>query len=125
VERSFFFMPKVLGDLGDVVELQIRQGSTFGPHQAVLANPDGTPMNLTGCTIRAMLRRNPSASAVSFECEITDAAAGEWTFGLSAEQTATLEPPKYVYDVELEDASGRVLPLFHGEVIVELEVTHG
>jgi hypothetical protein len=116
---------KVLGDLGDVVELQIRQGSTFGPHHGVLANPDDTPMNLAGCTIRGQLRRNPGAGdPVAFTCTITDPDEGEFTIELSDEATSELQPPKYVYDFELEDATGRVLPLFHGEVVVELEVTH-
>lgn len=117
--------PKVLGDLGDVVEFQIRQGSTFGPHACEQLNPDGTPVDLTGCTIRGQMRRNPgAANPIAFTCEITDPTAGLWTFELSAEETAALEQTKYIYDLELEDVTGRVLPLFHGEVIVELEVTH-
>lgn len=116
---------QVLGDLGAVLDLQFRQGSTFGPHEIVLTNPGDTPMDLTGAEIRGQLRRNPGeGNPVAFTVTFGDRTAGEFSFELSAEQTAALTPPKYIYDLELEDTLGRVIPLFHGEVIVELEVTH-
>lgn len=115
---------KVLGDFGDQLDLQIKQGSTFGPHQGVISNPDDTPVDLTGCELRAQLRRNPGdSSVVTFDVEITDPAEGEFTFELTKEQTATLSPPKYQWDMELEDAAGRVTPICFGDVLVALEVT--
>jgi len=117
-------MAKVLGDFGDQLDLQMRQGSTFGPHECVITNPDESAMDLSGCTIRASLRRNPGATeVVLFTVSVTDTAAGAFTFGLAKEATIGLVPPKYIWDMELQDAAGRVLPICRGEVLVELEVT--
>lgn len=115
---------KVLGDFGDNVDLEVKQGSTFS-RDGAFANPDGTPVDLTGCELRAQLRRTVDSPAVNFGVEVTDAAAGEFTFGLSKEQTIGLTQSKYLWDFEYEDTLGRVTPICYGEVRVQAEVTHG
>ena len=42
-----------LGYIGERLDLLIRQGATFGPFDVTLANPDKTPVNLTGATVQA------------------------------------------------------------------------
>lgn len=117
--------PKMLGTLGDRLDLEMKQGKTFGPHTGTIKNPDGTPMDLTGCTLRASMRRNPNdATVFNFDVAVTDAAEGEFTLGMSKTATATISPPKYEWDLELQDSLGRELPVCYGEVIVALEVTH-
>ncbi len=44
-----------LGYIGERLDLLIRQGATFGPFDVTLANPDKTPVDLTGATVRALL----------------------------------------------------------------------
>jgi len=118
-------MAQTLGDIGDRVDLVIKQGATFGPFSGFITNPNGSPVDLTGCELRAQLRRRPSEPAVNFDIEITDAVGGEFTLQLAKETTAGLtSPPKYVWDFELEDALGRVSPICYGDVQVSLEVTH-
>jgi hypothetical protein len=138
-----------VGQLGERLDLSIRKGATFGPVRFEMSSPDGTltpvptvppvaeadyvPVNLTGCTIRGQIRRTAAdASPVtSLVVTITDAAAGRYEISLAAATTATLEAGPngfsaqslYAWDLELEDAAGRVTPLYYGQARVWPEVT--
>lgn len=122
-----------LGTIGERLDLLVKQGSTLGPFNASMKNPDGSPVNMTGMTLRAQIRRTGlSASVVaSIPATITNPALGQYTFGLSDEATSaipageTLKDPasKYVWDMELEDAAGNVMPLYYGDCKVFREVT--
>lgn len=46
-----------LGYIGEKLDLLVRQGATLGPFAVTLTNPDNTPVNLTGATLRAHLRK--------------------------------------------------------------------
>lgn len=127
-------MTITLGTFGEVVALQIRQGATFGPFTAQMFNPDGvTPVDLTGCTVRAHIRARAKDPVIlaALNASITDAPAGKYEFGLTDEQTALLPAgetvkdaeSKAVWDLELEDSTGRVLALYYGPVTVFREVT--
>jgi hypothetical protein len=123
----------VLGFAGEEYTLLIRQGATFGPVTATMRNPDTTPVDLTGCTIRGKIRKKALDAAVvaTLTCTITNAVGGVYEFGLTDEQTAAIDAgeymassaSKYVWDLEMEDAAGRVLPLYYGQVTVLREVT--
>lgn len=123
----------LLGSRGDCVDLLVRQGATFGPHQVTLTNPDGTPVDLTGATVRGQLRRKAldAATLVALTVTVTDAPGGVFELGLTAAQTAALtagEDPgsiasRAVWDLELQDAAGRVIPVFWGNVTIHREVT--
>lgn len=128
-----------IGYFGERMDLRIRQGATFGPIQATMRDPVvlpatiGTPVDLTGCTIRGQIRRKALDVAIiaSFTVTITNAVNGQYEFGLSSTTTAgitageTLDSStsKYVWDLELVDATGRITPLYYGAVTVLREVT--
>lgn len=128
-----------IGYFGERLDLRIRQGATFGPIQAVMRNPPvspatvGTLVNLAGCTIRGQIRRKALDVAIiaSFAVTITDSSKGEYEFGLSSATTSgitageTLDSTtsRYVWDLELVDATGRITPLYYGTVTVLREVT--
>ena len=124
---------QTLGNIGTRLDLLIRQGATFGPFVCTMTNPDGTPVNLTGATIRGQIRKAPADTVVvaSLVVTITDAAAGKYTFSLSDATTAAIaagadvtKPASvYVWDLELQDAAGSVIPLYWGDVRVHREVT--
>ncbi|MFM2053614.1 MAG: hypothetical protein RL456_1651 [Pseudomonadota bacterium] len=124
---------QTIGSIGQRLDLLIRQGATLGPFPCTMTNPDATPVNLTGATIRGQIRKKPADAAViaSFDVTVTDATAGKYTFGLTATATAAItagadvtKPESlYVWDMELEDAAGRVTPLFWGDARVHREVT--
>ena len=127
-------MPQI-GTKGQELDLLIRQGATFGPVSCTLKQDNGAPVNLTGALVRAQIRRAPnntlSPGAIG-TCSIVNAAAGVFQWEFSATQTALLpaditneDSPasRYVWDMELEDSLGRVIPLVYGIVKVFREVT--
>lgn len=125
----------VVGTKGQELDLLIRQGASLGPIGCRLTNPDTSPMNLTGAVIRAQIRKTASAAAstgAAAVCVITNALNGEFTYEFTTEATTALvadevseEAPAsiYTWDMELQDASGRVTPLVYGKVNVFREVT--
>ena len=127
-------MPQI-GTKGSELDLLIRQGATFGPIVSTIKNPNGTAMNLTGATLRAQIRKTPTSSLVdgaTGDFTITDAVNGLFEWGFSAETTTLLAADSeselaaassYVWDMELEDSLGRVIPLMFGKVNVFREVT--
>ena len=122
-----------LGYIGEKFDLLIKQGSTLGPFSITLSNPDNTPVNLTGAAVRAHLRKRAldSDKVADLQVAMVDAAAGKFQFGMSDEATANIPAGEtlkdaasiYVWDMKLEDASGRVLPLYYGDCKVFREVT--
>lgn len=123
-----------IGFKGEKLDLLIRQGATFGPFVVTTLNPDGiTPVNLTGCTMRGQIRKlaKSAVAAATLNCVITDAPGGVYQFELSDAVTASLkageseidDASKYVWDLEMVDSLGRVIPVYYGDVTVFREVT--
>lgn len=127
-------MPQI-GSKGAELDLLVKQGSTFGPVRGTLKNPDGTPMNLTGASIRGQVRKTPNSAlivAAQPTFTIIDATAGEFELEFSSEATENLPADDcgefspsstYVWDVELIDTNDRVIPLIYGNVNVFRQVT--
>jgi len=123
---------KEVGFIGDEVDLLVRQGQTWEITGA-MSQPDGTPYDLTACSVRGQVRRHPADTTVVVELlgVITDAARGTYTVSLTDAQTAAITAgdsmydaeSEYVYDLELTDAIGRVLPIMWGRFRVHREVT--
>lgn len=117
-----------LGTKGERLDLVIKQGADLGPFDAFMKNPDASPVNLTNCSLVGHLRKEPTAPslAATFDCEIVDALAGHYRFGLGHAATAALKcGPKetdaasqYYWDLELIDSLGRVIPLYYGNAPV-------
>lgn len=121
--------------LGERREIELRQGSTLLFRQTLTDAATGLPLNLTGCAVRGQVRRKalaPDPEVASFaitiapdptegwyEAELTD----EVTVALSCGDTIADPASLYEYDIELEDASGRVLCLLYGPLRVRPEVT--
>lgn len=105
--------------------LFIDQGSTFS-YSLTAMDENGTLLSITGgsgYTASGELRRSYySLTSVSFDCSVTGA-TGNITFGLSATASAALKPGRYVYDVELEYPTGKVVRQLQGTVTVDPEVT--
>ena len=115
----------------ETYDLRIKQGATFS-RGGTYTDADDIAIDLTGYTIRAMIRElyTSSAAMVSLTCAIDVPLAGHFTFGLSAAQTAVLVPTgpaptqkqSYVWDLEIEKA-GVVTRLLQGAVYVSPEAT--
>jgi hypothetical protein len=126
-------MTATIGTIGERLDLLIRQGATLGPFICTISNPDGSPVNLTGATIRGQIRKQASDTSptATFAVLIMDAAAGRYSFALDAATTAGIPAGRditkpeslYVWDMELQDSLGRVIPLYWGDARVHREVT--
>lgn len=120
--------------VGEKLDLTIRQGSTLGPIRHTLKDAAGAPIDLTGYTVRASVRKTPKATEVAAVFVITMAptlADGWYEFSIPDEVTGgltvgeLLSSPEsaYAWDSELETPDGRVIPLFFGVFRVQPEVT--
>ncbi len=127
-------MPQI-GSKGASLDILVRQGATFGPNRCTLTNPNSTPVNLTGAIIRGQIRKSAAdalSTGISAVVTIVTPGSGIFDWGFAADATATLtaDPVSetapnslYVYDLELEDSTGRIIPLLYGNVNVFREVT--
>ncbi len=119
---------------GKELNLTIRQGATFGPIVCTLKDSTGIPVNITGYTVAAQVRKTPftrRASGFAATCVIVDGAAGQFSFEFEAEDTAKLVVGEsendtdslYYWDLELIQPDTRVIPVIYGTVKVFREVT--
>ena len=127
-------MPQI-GSKGANLDLLIRQGATFGPIVVTLTNPDTSPMDITSCVFRAQIRKTPSSTTTpggSATTAIVSALAGQFSYEFPSALTTALTADstseesaasQYVWDLEMDDAAGRTIPLLYGVVKVFREVT--
>jgi len=109
--------------LADFVEIQLESGATFST-EITVSNSDGTSKNLANYTARSQMRKSYYATtSTTFTVNISDAANGTITMGLTAANTANIKAGRYVYDVEIEDGQGSVTRIFEGIVTVSPNVT--
>ena len=119
---------------GKELNLTIRQGATFGPIVCTLKDSAGTPVNITGYTVAAQVRKTPftrRASGFAATCVIVNGAAGQFSFEFKVEDTAKLivgesendTDSLYYWDLELIQPDTRVIPVIYGTVKVFREVT--
>lgn len=108
-------------------DITIYQGATLRMPLRWLSGPAGAvvPVDLTGYTVRAQLRRRASSPEIlaTFTCVITDAADGRFELSLSAVTTAAIAARAGVYDVELVSPGGDVYRFLEGAVSISHEVT--
>jgi hypothetical protein len=111
--------------------LEIEQGATFTKSFTV-KQPGGTPVDLTGYTVRMMARANYddpapliTLSTISPPAGITltDPDGGQFQIALTAAQTAALNFSKILYDLEIVSGAGVVTRLLEGSVTLIKEVT--
>jgi hypothetical protein len=109
--------------LADFVELQIEAGATFLT-EIIVRESNGTPKNLSSYSARSQMRKSYySSTATNFVIQISDAANGVISMGISAANTSNILAGRYVYDVEIENAQGTVTRIFEGIVTVLPNVT--
>lgn len=124
-------MPKI-SNLGAIVDLSIAQATDFGPVSLTFLNPDQTPVNLTGSSLAADLRKNPTSPPLAaFTVVITDAVNGKATLSMPFSITSTLQAANvpndpagaYVWDLKWTDSLGDVSRPLYGAVTVWREIT--
>lgn len=125
----------VIGTKGANLDILIRQGATFGPVTARLKDNSGNVVDITGYTFRSQIRKTPTSTLVEGATavfNVVDYTGGVFTFEFTADVTALLTADAesetapasiYVWDMEMQDTAGRVIPLVYGKVNVFREVT--
>lgn len=105
------------------VELTIEQGASFSTTINV-TDAYGAAVNLTNYTANSQLRKSYySTTAVDFDTSITSETSGEITIAITAANTSSLTPGRYVYDVIMESPGGVVSRIFEGIATVMPSVT--
>ena len=114
-----------------IYHFSIKQGDTFTlkMQYATKATPTSTPVpvNLTGSTVSALLRRSQDTSAdllATFTCVITNAAQGLYELRLTATQTAALNFSVGYYDIQVTASDTTKRTLLQGRVTLNREVTN-
>jgi predicted methyltransferase len=107
-----------------VKHLVIDQGSDFTV-SIIISDINDDPLNLTGYTGRAQMRKSYGSNTY-YEFDVTfdaDRTTGEITLSMASEDTTDLRAGRYVYDVEIVSGSGFVTRVLEGIVTVTPEVT--
>ena len=106
------------------LDLYIDQGSDFVAVLPPVTLPNGSVLNLTGYAPSSYMRRSFATQyAVSFTAIVLDATGGIIKLTMPNQETAGLEPTRWVYDVVLTDVNSTVTKIFEGMVIVNPAVT--
>ena len=104
-------------------EIVIEQGATFNTTINV-EDTAGAAINLFGYTANSMMRKSYySSSATTITSTVTGTANGEVTLSVSATNTASLTPGRYVYDVIITSPTSVVTRVVEGIVTVLPSVT--
>ena len=104
-------------------DLTITRGDT--ETIVVTLTTDGTTaIDVTGRTYTAQLRSTPDISVISasFNCTVTNGAAGQVTCVMTSTASAELSPGFFYWDLQ-ENASGTISTVLAGTVTVLADVT--
>lgn len=103
-------------------DLVIDQGSTYNT-SVNLFDQYGDPLYLGGYTCLAQIRKwYTSTNSISFATSL-NVANGIISLSLTSNQTGSMLAGRYVYDVELTDASNNVSRVLEGIITVTPQVT--
>jgi hypothetical protein len=102
--------------------LVIDQGSTFSA-TIDLSDPDGDVFDLTNYTVAAQMRKNYTSSAATTFGASHTGGTGKIVLTVNSTVSATLEPGRYLYDVEITSPGGTVTRVVEGIVTVTPGIT--
>lgn len=104
------------------VNIVIDQGTDFET-SINLTDSSGDQLNLTGMSAASQIRKtHTSSNSVAFTTALANA-SGTLTLSLNNATTSSMTAGRYVYDVELTDASNVISRILEGVVTVTPEVT--
>lgn len=108
--------------MGTKVNIVIDQGTDFATTVS-LTNAEGAQLDLTGMSAASQIRKTYSSSnSTAFTTALANN-NGTLTLSLNNSVTSSLSAGRYVYDVELTDASSVKSRILEGMVTVTPEVT--
>ena len=106
------------------VELTVDQGTSF-ENVLDLLNDDGTPYNLTGCSLSGQLRKSyySSNATANLVISVINAANGNATITMNSATTTNVTAGRYLYDIKLTDANNNVTRIVEGILTITPQVT--
>lgn len=112
------------------LDLTIYKGSTFVKTIQWKTGDPAVAVNLTGCTARMQVRKNPSDSIIleslttsNGKIVITEPTNGKLEIRISAETSTAYEFSCGVYDLEIVFSNGTVTRIIQGDFVAVAEVT--
>jgi hypothetical protein len=107
------------------VNLVIHKGTDFEA-EFNLTEDNGMPLDLTGYTGSAKIRKHPTAKKYNtFMVNFVDRVGGKVKISMGSSITPNLSPGRNCYDLFLTDRIGKVIKVVEGNVIVYNSVTLG
>ena len=107
-----------------VSNITIEQGYDFDTSFQLEDTRSNEFLNLVGAATTAMLRKHSSAkNKVSFATTVADAETGIISISLTAANTVSLKPGRYVYDVKIITSGGQEYKAIEGTALVRSGVT--
>lgn len=104
-------------------EITIEQGATFSTTVNV-EDAYYNPVDLTGYSASSQMRKSYySSSASNITATVTGTSNGEITLSMTAANTASLTPGRYVYDLIIDDGANTVTRVVEGIATVLPSVT--
>ena len=107
-----------------VSNITIEQGYDFDTSFQLEDTRSNEFLNLVGAATTAMLRKHSAAKTkVSFATTVADAETGIISISMTASNTVSLKPGRYVYDVQIITSGGRKYKAIEGNALVRSGVT--
>ena len=104
-------------------EITIEQGATFSTTVNV-EDAYYNPVNLTGYSASSQMRKSYySSSATNITASVTGTSNGEITLSMTAANTASLTPGRYLYDLIINDGANNVTRVVEGIATVLPSIT--
>ena len=108
-----------------VNNLVINAGTNFSQLFTLEETATNSAYNLANYTVESQMRKwSGSTSAVTFTTTIQDQTSGSILLELSALQTSSIKPGRYIYDVVITDNYGVKNRVIEGMVLVREGATH-
>lgn len=114
-----------IGDLGQRIDIVLRQGTDAERITLQLQNPDGTFVSFAGATILAQVRRNPEDASPVESFVVSQSAGNDTVYldfpgskstGMAAGINANDATGRYVWDCVATFLSGPVRALAYGDL---------
>ena len=108
-----------------VTNIVINSGADFTQSFNLESSDTESPLDLTGYQVNAQFRKwSGSSTSVSFAATVTNPTTlGKVYLSLLPEDTVSLKPGRYVYDILLTDDYGAKTRVVEGMVLVREGVT--
>jgi hypothetical protein len=109
--------------MATISNLFVDAGANYSNIITVIGS-NGQPLNLTGYTVAAQMRKSfQSSIAYNFTSTIYIANQGKVRLQLDAEQSEEIPPGRWLYDVEITSPTGFKTRVVEGIVTVNPQIT--